>query len=137
VPIEYTAARAGAARVAPVFFDSHRRTDTPRRDASATRTDRRMSEDRRQDRDSQLDPEMVAEFRAYGGIWQFLAASRRAHEQGDDALMRLRMPNGRQIADCSDEYVERVGKFLEAVGRMVSPDQPLEANETLRGLGVL
>jgi hypothetical protein len=32
---------------------------------------------------------------------------------------------------------ERIGEFLEAVGTMVSPDQPLEANATLRGLEML
>jgi hypothetical protein len=96
-----------------------------------------MSEDERQGGDPQLDPEMVAEFRAYGGIWKFLAASQRAREQGGDALTKLRMPNGSRIADCTEEYIERIGEFLEAVGTMVSPDQPLEANATLRGLGVL
>jgi hypothetical protein len=96
-----------------------------------------MSDDKRQRSDPQLDPEMVLEFRAYGGIWKFLAASEDAREQGDNARMRLRMPNGRQIADCTDEYVERVGEFLEAVGRMILLDQPLEANATLRDLGVL
>jgi hypothetical protein len=96
-----------------------------------------MSEGEKQDRDPQLDPEMVAEFRAYGGIWKFLAESQRAREQGGDALTKLRMPNGSRIVDCTEEYIERIGEFLEAIGSMVSPDQPLEANATLRGLGVL
>jgi hypothetical protein len=80
---------------------------------------------------------MVVEFRAYGGIGKFLVASRRAREQGGDALTRLRMPNGRQIVDCTGEYVGRVSDFLEAVGRMVLLDKPLGASATLRDLGLL
>jgi hypothetical protein len=96
-----------------------------------------MSENERRSGDPQLEPEMVAEFQAYGGIRKYLAASRRAHEQGGDALTRLRMPNGRQMADCTGEYVGRVGNFLEAVGRMVLLTKPLEADATLRDLGLL
>jgi len=96
-----------------------------------------MNKNKGHGRDPPLAPEMVAEFRAYGGVRKYLAASRRAHEQGGGALTRLRMPNGRQMADCTDEYVCRVGNFLEAVGGMVFRDKPPEANATLRELGVL
>jgi hypothetical protein len=96
-----------------------------------------MSEDKRQGSDPQLDAEMVAEFRAYGGIWKFLAASQCAREQGGDALTKLRMPNGRQLGTCTVEYHKRVGEFLGAVGRIGAPDQPMAATATLRGLGLL
>jgi hypothetical protein len=96
-----------------------------------------MSEYKSRSGGPQLDPEMAAEFRAYGGIRKYLAASRRAHEQGGDALTKLRMPNGKQMVDCTGEYVERIGNFLEAVGRMVILDKSLKANATLRDLGLL
>jgi hypothetical protein len=96
-----------------------------------------MSEDRSQGSDPQLDPEMVAEFRAYGGLWKFLAASLRAREQGGDALTKLRMPNGKLMENCTLEYHKRVGEFLGAVGTMGAPGELMEANATLRELGVL
>jgi hypothetical protein len=96
-----------------------------------------MTEDKREGRGPQLDPQMVAEFRAYGGIWKFLAASQRARSQGGDALTKLRMPNGKMMRNCTTEYAKRVGEFLEAVGSMGAPDHRLDANATLRELGVL
>jgi hypothetical protein len=95
-----------------------------------------MTEDTIPGHDPQLDPQMVAEFRAYGGIWKFLAASQRARSHGGDALTKLRMPNGK-LRNCTTEYARRVGEFLEAVGRMGAPDHRLDANATLRELGVL
>jgi hypothetical protein len=92
-----------------------------------------MSEDKRQGSEPQLDPKMVAEFRAYGGFWKFLAASLRVREQGGNALTTLRMPNGELMGSCSIDYHKRVSEFLGAVGRMGA----LEANATLRELGVL
>jgi hypothetical protein len=80
-----------------------------------------------------LDPEMVAEFRAYGGFWKFLAASLRVREQGGDALTTLRMPNGKLMGNCSIDHHKRVSEFLRGVGRMGAP----EANTTLRQLAVL
>jgi hypothetical protein len=96
-----------------------------------------MIEDKRQGRAPQLDPQMVAEFRAYRGIWKFLAASQRARSQGGDALTKLRMPNGKLMRNCTTECAKRVGESLEAVGRMGAADRHLDANATLRELGVL
>jgi hypothetical protein len=94
-----------------------------------------MTVDKRQGSDPQLDPEMVAEFQAYGGIWKFLAASLHAREQGSDALTKLRMPNGKLLRNCTLEYHQRVSVFLAAVGRMGALDQFLDENATLRELG--
>jgi hypothetical protein len=47
------------------------------------------------------------------------------------------MPNGKLMGNCTFEYHKRVGEFLGAVGRMGAPDQLMEANATLRELGVL
>ena len=91
-----------------------------------------MSADKRQEGEPQLDPKMIAEFRAYGGFWKFLAASLRVREQGDDPLTTLRMPNGKLIGNCGPDYRKRVSEFLGAVARMGAP----EANATLRELGV-
>ena len=54
---------------------------------------------------------MVAEFRAYGGIWKFLAASVHAREQGGDALTKLRMPHGKMLGNSTLECHQRVGVF--------------------------
>jgi hypothetical protein len=96
-----------------------------------------MNEDKRQGGAPLLDPEMVAEFQAYGGIWKFLAASLHAREQGGDALAKLRMPNGKPLGSCTVEYHKRVGQFLGVIGGMGAPHQRMEENATLRDLGVL
>jgi hypothetical protein len=92
-----------------------------------------MSEDKRQGSEPQLDPNMVAEFRAYGGFWKFLAASLHVREQGRDILTTLRMPNGKLMGNCSIDYHKRVSEFLGAVGQLGA----MEANATLLKLGVL
>jgi hypothetical protein len=69
--------------------------------------------------------------------WKFLAASLRARERGGDALTKLRMPNGKLMENCTLEYHKRVGEFLGAVGTMGAPGELMEANATLRELGVL